>query len=206
LLSVFSLIILLSDFWSSLFTNILAGVLLTLMGWLAWRLKRIVQHLLKASSPYRINGIWIGLCKLPRHPADVEAIEIYHLNRRDENITLRFFHYRPDEPKITRYEGAGIYRGEVLSAFYYIAEAEISESGVFVCHKVGEIFKGVYAQYDLSLGMKLYQSPENFILRRIQISLWPQVRMILGRAPFPRYDNVKRLYDKALAKQPNTAS
>jgi len=51
-----------------------------------------------------------------------------------------------------------IYRGEMLSAFYYIADSKRSESGVFVLHKMGEMFRGVYAQYLLSFGMKLYQS------------------------------------------------
>jgi hypothetical protein len=204
MLSEFSLIALQGGFWFDIFKNVLAGALWALIVWLGWGLIKVFQYLFRATRPYyRITGIWIGLCKLPRHPANVEAIEIYRLNKRKENVTLSFFHYRPDQPKITRYEGGGIYRGEVLSAFYYIAEPQRSESGVFVCHKVGEIFKGVYAQYDLSLGMKLYQSPENFVLRRIQISLWSQVRMLLRRPPFTRYEHVKKLYDEARAEQPD---
>jgi len=104
--------------------------------------------------------------------------------------------------KITRYEGAGIYRDGILSAFYYIAETQTSESGVFVLRKVGEKFKGVYAQYDVVADMKLFRSDENLILRRIQISLWAQVKMILRRPPFRCYLRAKDLYDKACIEQP----
>jgi hypothetical protein len=134
----------------------------------------------------------------------VEGVEIYHLNKSKENVTFSFFHYRPDIPKITRYEGAGVYRGEMLSAFYYVAESESSESGVLVLHKVGEMFKGGYAQYLPTGGMKLYQSSECFILRRIQISLWAQVKMLLKRPPVPSYQQAKQLYDAARTEQPDT--
>jgi len=205
MLPEFSLIALQDGFWFNVFTNIFAGALWALLGWLSWGLVRVLQHLFRASREYyRINGIWIGPCKLPRHSGEVEGIEIYSLNKREENVTFSFFHYRPDIQKITRYEGAGVYRGEMLSAFYYIADSKSSESGVFVLHKVGEMFKGGYAQYLLSSGMKLYQSPEDFIVRRIQISLWAQVRMLLRRPPFPRYEQVKELYDKARNEQPDT--
>jgi hypothetical protein len=91
----------------------------------------------------------------------------------------------------------------MLSAFYYIADSKRSESGVFVLHKMGEMFRGVYAQYLLSFGTKLYQSPEDFILRRIQISLWAQVKMLMHMPPFSSYPQAKKLYDLAQAEQPD---
>jgi len=205
LLPGFSLIALQGGFWSDVFTNVFAGAVWAVLAWLSWKLIRIIQNLFRVSRAYyRINGTWIGPCNLPRHSGEVEGIEIYHLNKRKENVTFSFFHYRPDIPKITRYEGAGIYRGEMLSAFYYVAESESSESGVLVLHKVGEMFKGGYEQYLPSGGMKLYQSSEVFILRRIQISLWAQVRMLLQRPPVPSYQQAKQLYDAARNEQPDT--
>ena len=57
--------------------NIIAGLLLSVIGWSLVRLIRVIQYLLKASrSYYRITGIWIGPCKLPRYPPNVEAVEI----------------------------------------------------------------------------------------------------------------------------------
>lgn len=192
------------DFWSNFWTNIIAGVVLSGFAWLGFRLTRTIRYILKATSrPYRITGIWIGTCKLPRHPPDVEAIEIYSLDKNEEHVTLTFFHYLPHIKKITKYEGAGIYRGEVLSAFYYIPEPQNAESGVFVLHKVGEKFKGVYAQYDLVANMKLHRSEENFVLRRVQISFWDQLKMMLGFPPFRCYQRAKDLYDKALTEQPD---
>jgi hypothetical protein len=204
LLPGFSLIALQGGFWFDVFTNVFAGAVWAVIAWLTWKTIRIIQHLFRVSRAYyRINGTWIGPCNLPRHSGDVEGIEIYHLNKRKENVTFSFFHYRPDTPKITRYEGAGVYRGEMLSGFYYVAESESSESGVLVLHKVGEMFKGGYAQYLPSGGMKLYQSSECFILRRIQISFWAQVKMLLHSPPFPSYAQAKKLYDAALTEQPD---
>ena len=204
MLPEFSLILLQSGFWPGVFSSLVATVLWATFVVLAWRLIRVLQHLFRVSRPYyRINGIWIGPCKLPRHSGEVEGIEIYHLNKRKESVTFSFFHYRPDISRIIRYEGAGVYRGEMLSAFYYIADSRSSESGVFVLHKMGEIFKGVYAQYLLSSGMRLYQSPETFSLRRIQVPLRAQIKMLLHRPPFAEYAQVKKLYESALTEQPD---
>jgi hypothetical protein len=204
LLPKFSLLAFQNGFWFNVFTNVFAGAVWALLVWLGWRLIRVLQHLFRVSRAYyRINGTWIGPCKLPRHTGEVEGIEIYHLNKRKENVTFSFFHYRPDVQKIIRYEGAGVYRGEVLSAFYYIADPQSSESGVFVLHKSGEMFKGVYAQYLLSSGMRLYQSPEDFSLRRIQIPLLAQLKMLLQRPPVASYTQAKQLYEAARTEQPD---
>lgn len=198
-----SLIALEGGFWSSVLSSLVAAPLWAAIAWLGWSLIRILQRLCKARRTYySINGIWIGTCTLPRDSGEVEGIEIYHLNKSKGNITLSFFHYRPDKPKITRYEGAGVYRGAMISAFYYIADSKRAESGVIVLQRVGETFKGGYAQYIPSTG-KLYQS-SSFILRRIQISLWSQVRMLWFRQPpFQSYEQAKQLYEAAREEQPD---
>lgn len=206
MLPKFSLIALQDDFWFNVFTNVFAGAMWATIVWLAIGLIRVTQRLFRATRAYyRINGTWIGPCNLPGVSGEVEGIEIYHLNKRKETVTFSFFHYRPGSSKITRYEGGGVYRGEILSSFYYIADSNSCESGVFVLRKMGEMFIGVYAQYLLSSGMKLYQSPETFILRRIQISLWAQVKMLLRRPPVSTYEQAKALYATALTEQPDTA-
>jgi len=139
---------------------------------------------------------------LHRHPPDVEAVEIYRLVTKKEHVRLTFFHYLPNMSDVRRYEGAGIYRGMVLSAFYYIPEPQCSESGVFVLRNVGEKFKGIYAQYDLVADMKLFTSNEDFFLRRVHISTWAQLKMMLGKPPFPCYQQARALYDAAVKEQP----
>lgn len=205
MLPEFSLIALQNGFWPEVFKDVLAGAIWAVLAWLIWRLFRVVQHLFRIRRPYyRINGTWIGPCTLPRPGhVEVEGIEIYHLNKRGEDVTFSFFHYRPDTPKITRYEGAGVYRGGMFSAFYFLADSNACESGVFVLLKLGELFKGIYAQYIHTSGMKPYQSGESLILRRIQISLWQQIKMLLRRPPFPSYAQAKALYDAARRDQPD---
>ena len=208
MLSRFSLLALQNGDVRNILINVVASAIWAVLGVLGWRLTLFLQHLFRVSRPYyRINGTWIGLCKLPRHhgedqvEVEVEGIEIYQLKKRKENVIFSFFHYRPDTKQIVRYEGTGVYRGELLSAFYYIADSYKAESGVFVLRTVGELFKGFYAQY--SSGMKPYHSPEVFILRRIQISFWAQVKMLLHRPPFPGYAKAKELYDAARKEQPD---
>lgn len=207
MLPEFSLIALQSQFFFDIFKEVLAGAIWAVLAWLIWKLFRVIQHLFKVSRAYyRINGAWIGPCCLPRYSGEreveVEGIEIYHLSKNKENLTLSFFHYRPDTSEVTRYEGAGVYRGERVSAFYYIDDSKVSESGVFVLRKVGELFKGFYAQYPRS-SVKPYQSAEVFILRRIQISLWAQLKMLLHRPPYKSYAEVEKLYKAAQREQPD---
>ena len=197
MLPKFSLILIPGGFWLGVSTSLVATLLWVVLHW--WI--RVLQHILRvSSSEYRINGIWIGPCTLPRPTGEVEGIEIYHLNRRKENVTFSFFHYRHDTQEVVRYEGAGVFRGQVLSAFYFIADSEHSESGVFVLRTLDEMFKGIYAQY--VSGMKPYQSQEDFILRRIQIPFWAQVKMLMHQPPFRSYTQVKQLYEAARTEQP----
>lgn len=205
MLPEFSQFALQSSFWFDVFTNIFAAVLLSTLAWLIVRLIRIVLHLIHTGPAYhRLTGIWIGVCKLPTHPPGVDAIEIYRLNERKQSVSLRFFQYLPNPTKITRYEGGGIYRDGLLAAFYYIADPHNVESGVLMMRKDGNRFKGVYAQYVLESEMTVFQSPEDFVLRRIQISLWAQVRMLFGRPPFRDYKPVKELYDQAFKVKAQT--
>lgn len=207
MLPEFSLFALQNGFWPEIFKDVLAGAIWAVIAWLIWRLILVIQHLFRVSRAYyRINGAWIGPCSLPRHTGDrqvqVEGIEIYHLSKSKENLAFSFFHYRPDTPEIIRYEGAGVYRGERVSAFYYVDDSRFSESGVFVLRKVGELFKGFYAQYPRT-SVKPYQSEEVFILRRIQISLWAQLKMLLHRPPYKTYAEVEKLYRAAQREQPD---
>jgi len=207
LLPEFSLFALQQSALRDLSINVLAGAIWAVLGWLLWKLFRIGQHLFRVSRAYyRINGAWIGPCTLPRHKdegeVEVEGLEIYHLKRNDENITFSFFHYRPDTPNIIRYEGGGVYRGGRISAFYYIDDPESCESGVFVLRNVGEIFKGFYAQYPRT-SVTPYHSAEVFILRRVQISLWAQLKMLFHRPPYATYATVEALYKAARKELPD---
>jgi hypothetical protein len=143
--------------------------------------------------------MWVATCELPRYRG-IKAIEIYRLATKKEHVTISFFSYLPKAEKPQKYDGAGIYRGIVLSAFYYISEPQSSESGVFVLRKAGEEFRGYYAQYDLIANMKVHVSKkEDFVLTRLRkISFWAQIKMMWGFPPFCCYDQAKLLYDEVV--------
>jgi len=50
--------------------------------------------------------------------------------------------------------------------------------------------------------MKLFTSNEDFILRRVHISTWAQLKMMLGKPPFPCHQQARALYDAAIKEQP----
>src|SRR5258708_25859323 len=77
--------------WGTFIQGALATVLASFLGWLAVRLTRRVRELVKARGRYRITGIWVGKCQLPRYGSEVEAIEIYRLVTKKEHVAMTFF-------------------------------------------------------------------------------------------------------------------
>lgn len=179
-------------FWLGVATSLTATLVVIVLGWFG----RGARRVLKFYSRFTLAGIWIGTCKLPSYPENVEAIEIYRLTIVGDQINFNFFNYRSDGV-IQKYLGGGIYRGHLLSAYYYIPDADKSESGVFVVRKSGETLKGLYAQYDLRAGEVLKVSGEDFILTRIRIPWWRSVKLRLGWRPYKTHTEVKELYDKS---------
>lgn len=162
-------------------------------------LLRSIASVLGRGPRYSLAGIWIGTCVLPNYPPSVVAIEIYRLVVRGDHVSFNFFNYRPDVGTILKYLGAGISRGQLLSAYYYMPLRQRSESGVFAVRKVGETLRGVYAQYDLRANEKLKVSPENFSLMRAEMPLGKRLRMAVGKPPYVNYAQAKKLYNDALA-------
>jgi hypothetical protein len=190
------------SFWGTLIQGALAAAILSFLSWLAVRIIRGFRQLLRARGGYRITGIWLGKCKLPRYGEGVEAIEIYRLVTKKEYVTISFFHYLEGK-SIINYAGAGIFRGYVMSAFYYIPDPDRSESGVFVIRQNGEKFKGYYAQYDPGADMKFHiNKDEDFVLTRVpKFPIWPQIRMTWGWPPYTDYKQAKLLHDSVCSGQ-----
>jgi hypothetical protein len=186
------------DTWSvvvGVVISLLSGVIIFFFK----SLLRIIAIVVGRGPRYSLAGIWIGTCVLPNYPQGVVAIEIYRLVVRGDHVSFKFFNYRPDIRAILKYLGAGISRGQLLSAYYYMPLAQRSESGVFAMRKTGEILLGVYAQYDLRADEKLKVSRENFALMRVEIPLWNHLRMRVNKPPFGKYEEVEKLYNNALA-------
>jgi hypothetical protein len=184
-----------SDFWS----GVAIGLITILIAFLFKSLLKAARTLLGRRGRFSLAGIWIGTCILPNYPPGVVAIEIYRLVVRGDHVSFKFFNYRPDKETISKYLGAGICRAQLLSAYYYIPLPHRSESGVFAVRKIGELLRGVYAQYDLHANEELKVSPENFSLMRVELPLWKSFRMALGKPPFGKHEEVKKLYEQAIA-------
>lgn len=197
----------LSGLWGdTALQKILQALGIIAFGWVVKRVFGEVETLLKIRSKFSLTGIWIGICKLPSYPPDIEAIEIYRLVVKREQVTFTFFNYRKDVP-VVKYKGVGINRGNMFSAFYYIPSKLSFESGVFVVRLAGVKLRGVYAQYDPRADERLLVSPkQQFELIRIQLPLRARLRMWFGRSPFLTFSDVEKLYKEACDEYPTTRS
>jgi len=156
----------------------------------------------KLRGSFTLSGVWVGLCRLPNYPPGVEAVEIYRVVARGNQIDLSFFNYRPDVREIVKYEGAGVLRGQLLSAYYFVPRSGSSESGVFVLKLFGDNLNGVYAQYDARAGAKLVVSPEDeFALNRIALGAYGRLRLVFGLAPVKSHTEARALYDRVATTQ-----
>lgn len=175
--------------------GVLTGLITTLLLFIVRWLWRGVRTLLKMYQRFTLAGIWIGRCRLPNYPPGEEAIEIYRLKTAGDHVTFKFFNYLRTRTEIIRYDGEGISRSQLFSAFYYVPSRNSSESGVISVRKSGDCLKGTYAQYDLKANEELQQSPDDFMLTRIQLSLIKRLRMRLNRPPYRTYPEAKAKYD-----------
>lgn len=175
--------------------GVLTGLITTLVLFIVRWMWRGVRTLLKMYQRFTLAGIWIGKCKLPSYPPGEEAIEIYRLKTAGDHVTFKFFNYlHTRRPEIIRYDGEGIARSQLFSAFYYVPLRNSSESGVISVRKRGDRLKGTYAQYDLA-NEELKQSPDDFLLTRIQLPLFKRLKMRLNRPPYRTYTEAKATYD-----------
>jgi len=178
--------------------GVLTGLITTLVLFIVRWVGRRVHTLMKMYERFTLAGFWIGKCTLPHYPTGEEAIEIYRLKTTGDYVTFKFFNYLRPRPEIMRYDGAGISRSQLFSAFYYVPSRNSSESGVFSVRKSGDCLKGTYAQFDLKDNEKLEQSRDDFMLTRIQLPRFARLKMRLNRPPYRTYEEAKAKYDAAL--------
>src|SRR5436190_6093039 len=115
--------------WVNFLISLLSGLaLIPIVQFGLWISREVKQRLKRGK--YSLSGTWIGPCKLPHYPPDVVALEIYRLDVSGERVTFTFFNYLPEKVRadVHKYTGEGIYRGNLLSAFYYLLDPFYYES------------------------------------------------------------------------------
>jgi hypothetical protein len=176
------------NFWASL----LAAMAIVLLGKLVLFVQRLISQTLKMRSTFSIAGVWVGQCQLPSYGED-SAVELYRLGIHGENVRLVFFNYRAAHP-VLKHEGAGVYRGKRLAAFYQDTDASC-EVGTFVVTLIGNQLKGVYMQHDERAGEQLFISKEEtFSLIRARLPTVRYLKMLIGRPPYETYEEAHQLY------------
>lgn len=196
------------NFPHDLIVNVAGSILILVLGRLVWLLGAALRRFLQISSPraFSLSGSWGGTCRLPSYPPDVEAVEIYRLIVRGDQVEITFFNYRPDIPHIARYKGRAVWRGSLFSAFYYMPAAENFDSGVIALRLEGNTLAGVYAQFDPNAGDALkvsHPKQEDYRLVRVTLPLWAKLRLTFGAPPFRDHDEARSVFDAA--RKPRSA-
>jgi hypothetical protein len=187
-----------SAFLENLWANVAAGLILLVVGRVGVAIWRLARQLWQGTQPFSLTGTWIGLCRMPGYPLGVVAVEVYRLVVRKEHVSITFFNYRPDAPSVPKYVGAGVLRGQVLSAFYHSPDSKNAESGVLSLRLTGQKLRGVYAQYDLQTpGEVLIVSGDTFELARIAVPLLVQARMAFGWKPYQKHVEAHAVLQRA---------
>src|SRR5262249_24912940 len=189
----------LNEIWDSFLHGIVVAVVLLIAGKAGGWLISTVRNILNARTEFGISGFWIGECSLPSH----NSLEIWRYLMHGSHVRLTFFSYQPTGPDVDKWVGVGVFRGELLSAYYFKRHSGSYTTGVIALrlHGSGRL-EGAYAQSDVEGSKEFYVSDTNYMQMRVTPPFLSRVRMFFGISPFRAYEKAKTLYEKAGGKAP----
>jgi hypothetical protein len=156
----------------------------------AWSLFRRVWM---ARGKFDLSGYWIGKCNLPSYPCP--TLELWRYSRSGDHVKLAFYSYGSPELRPQKWLGGGVFRGDKLSAFYYVNDPDSPESGTIVMELKGIRLKGMYAQFDPKVSHDpLFFSKDPYEQVRVRLTGRQRARMFFGFPPVAKYEQVAELY------------
>jgi hypothetical protein len=178
------------QYWQGIATTIIIALATKILTWLV----ETVRNKKNQSHDYKIEGFWIGSCQLPSY-GESPSIEVWRYTRKGDKIKLTFFSYSKNS-NISKNIGEGIFRGSILSCYYYLQDKSTYESGVVTMVLSGLELKGAYAQFEPKKGHQPYHTSTDYIHKRINLSFRSRLRMTLGGPPLKKYEEAKSVYDR----------
>jgi hypothetical protein len=147
-------------------------------------------------SQFDLSGYWAGTCTLPHLTSP--TLELWRYSRSGGRVKLAFYSYNSAELKPEKWVGGGVFRGNKLSAFYYVNDVDTPESGTITMELKGLRLKGVYAQFDPHVpDDPLFVSEAPYEQVRVKLTWRQRVRMFFGFPPVAKYQQAAELYTAA---------
>jgi hypothetical protein len=145
---------------------------------------------------FDLSGYWAGVCMLPSYASP--SFELWRYSRSGDRVKLAFYSYSSEELRPEKWVGGGVFRGNKLSAYYYVNDADTPESGTITMELKGLRLKGVYAQFDPRVpDDPLFVSKKGYEQVRVRLMRRQRARMFFGLPPVARYQQAADLYAAA---------
>jgi hypothetical protein len=153
-------------------------------------------------SQFDLSGCWAGICMLPSYTSP--SFELWHYSRSGDRVKLAIYSYSSAELRTEKWVGGGVFRGNKLSAYYYVNDADTPESGTITMELKGLRLKGVYAQFDPQVpDDPLFVSEKPYEQVRVRLTRSQRIRMFFGYPPVAKYQEAAEL---CAAVSPGAAS
>jgi hypothetical protein len=164
----------------------------------AWN---FLRRALMTHGQFDLSGYWAGKCMLPSYTSP--TFELWRYSRSGDRVKLAFYAYNSpkpgsQEPRPEKWVGGGVFRGNKLSAFYYVNDADSPESGTITMELKGLRLRGVYAQFDPNdpndpLFVSETPSETPYEQVRVRLTRRQRARMFFGFPPVARYQQAAEL-------------
>jgi hypothetical protein len=141
---------------------------------------------------FDLSGYWAGTCMLPSYTTP--TLELWRYSRSGDRVKLAFYAYSSAELGPEKWIGGGVFRGNKLSAYYYLNDADTPESGTITMELKGLRLKGVYAQFDPKVpDDPLIVSENPYEQVRVRLTRRQRARMFFGFPPVAKYQQAAEL-------------
>jgi hypothetical protein len=157
----------------------------------AWSL---FQRAWMTRRQFDLSGYWAGTCTLPSYTSP--SLELWRYSRSGDRVKLAFYSYSSAQPSPEKWIGGGVFRGNKLSAYYYLNHADSPESGTVTLEMKGLRLKGVYAQFDPQMpNDPLYVSKKGtYEQKRVTLTRRQRARIFFGFPPVAKYQQAAELW------------
>ena len=123
-----------------------------------------------------------------------------------DRVKLTFYSYSADL-KPEKWVGGGVFRGDKLSAYYYVKDVNSSESGTITVEMKGVRLRGVYAQFDpADRRDPLFVSKKGYEQLRVRLTRRQRAWMFFGFPPEATEQDVENLLAAARGKEREAAA
>jgi hypothetical protein len=188
-------------FWTGVAVAVVVA-LLTKAGQMAWRLAVDAWN---TRHQFGLSGFWAGACMLPTF--EKPTLELWYYSLAGDRVNLTFYSYSSAELKPVKWVGGGVFRGDKLSAYYYVKDVNSSESGTITVELKGLRLRGVYAQFDPNdRRNQLFVSKKDYEQLRVRLTRRQRAWIFFGFPPVATHQDVENLLAAARGNEKEAAA